>query len=109
MHALTFSSLSALSIGILTSLTARTSAAPNTYIPGFPRVVQADRSPSKLQEHQIIDPNSSTGTSTKRTALALPSGWKLGAACVSDTPDPDRLLSWSDNLTDMTINTCLNE
>lgn len=109
MHALAFSALSALSIGILTSLTARASVVPNAYMPGFPRVVKADRSPSIPHEHQSIGLNSPTGKFTKRATLALPSGWKLDAACVSDAPGPDRLLSWSDNLTDMTISTCLNE
>src|ERR1700733_15509280 len=39
----------------------------------------------------------------------LPSGWGLDSACVSDAPAPNRLLSWSDDPTGMTIYSCLNE
>lgn len=109
MHTLTFSSLFTISIGTVASLTAIASAASNAYIAGLPHVGQVDRSLSKPHGRRSIDLASSAGTPTKRAAPALPSGWKLGAACVSDTPDPDRLLSWSDNPTNMTINTCLNE
>lgn len=45
----------------------------------------------------------------KRAGAALPSGWKLGAECVSDAAAPNRLLSWSDSPTNITVNSCLDE
>lgn len=42
-------------------------------------------------------------------AAALPSGWKLGAQCISDATAPGRLLEWTDDPAGMTVNICLNE
>lgn len=46
---------------------------------------------------------------TNAAAAALPSGWKLGAQCVSDATAPGRLLEWTDDPAGMTVNICLNE
>jgi len=47
--------------------------------------------------------------SQREEDATLPSGWELDSACVSDAPAPNRLLSWSDTPTGMTIYSCLSE